>query len=258
MCCQSFCLHSYTVDGNANTVFTSTYSQEVMVLVPLSAGSHSLVWNLHQEPDLGQAVATLSNFIITGSSTGGAQLLPCPAGTYSTQNGSIACSPCPPGTYMASNSPSLTCVPCPVNSYSNMNASISCDACASGTFTEQPGATFCETDCTFNNGTWNLEPLWGTVGPISDFQHDSFYINICDIQLEGNCPATHVCLVDSNENGYDSGNFLSYQVITGTHQHLLFSTTRTLVIFGHSFLLQHRLLDSHSPFSSATVTIKDA
>jgi len=197
------------VDGRVQYVFTSSNGAVFEESVYVSAGSHQIVWNYHQEAG-SYGTASISTIAVSGTSTGGAQQVSCPAGEYSPTSGSVSCSLCNAGTYSTVGSNS--CTPCPLNSFSSAEASSSCTTCANGTYTSQSGAIYCQTNCTF--GSYSLASLQGVHGPIYDYQSNSYYINLCDVQQVKNCSSTHACEVATSGYAYDDGNYLSYVVST--------------------------------------------
>lgn len=82
-----------------------------------------------------------------GNATGGTTLelacLPCPAGSYSSFEGSLRCTQCPPGQY-AELTGSTYCEDCPIGYFSNTpsaTSSQSCTPCSAGSYNPAPGQT---------------------------------------------------------------------------------------------------------------------
>jgi hypothetical protein len=173
-----------------------TQTTHQTVQIPVTSGSHSLVWNYHQEAGT-KGVVHLSNVILVGDVTGAqtlSQLPECPAGTFASSTSSLSCTPCAAGNFSA-NPGSSSCDVCPVNTTAAQAGQSSCESCGVGTFTNAAGSQECITNCVFSpffpnsSASFDLTSL-GTAQWLEDSV--IYTINVCQ-QLSGGCANSYVC-----------------------------------------------------------------
>jgi len=192
------------VDGAAYPIPAPNGYTEIPVTVPLPAGSHSFVWNYHQ--DTGAGIAILRNIVVVGAADGIAtltDLVPCPAGQYSFDPSDSHCSLCTAGSY--SGDAATACALCAENTYNPGEGQAECLPCGEGSFTEGPGKSRCVTDCTYFIGgkTYDLTNI-GSVTAY-DKQRQLFHINVCDVAGDY-CPNSFVCIERGNGTYVEVGN----------------------------------------------------
>jgi len=205
----------------------------------LTAGPHTLLWNLYQPHGL-RAYATLRNIHVIGEAQGIPVLEQCSPGTFSTSSNSLSCTTCPAGH--SSNMSSTGCFPCPIDYYNPTRGGV-CTPCNPGSSADVEGSTTCESHCVFNvtigDGegllSYSLKELNGQpVGPISS-PYGTWYINPCSstvdveaCQRENDPVDGSICLVESNGNVVNNGKLLFFQpnvdpIIVGEGFYLSFS-----------------------------------
>jgi hypothetical protein len=188
------------VDGTLQQlpVIPASFTAYTLVQVPLTAGSHQLIWNYHQEIG-SEGSVQLSNVVLVGDVTGQqtlSTLTACPAGSYATSPASTVCTPCAAGNF-SSNPGSTSCGVCPVNTFAAQPGQGSCQACGVGTYTTGPGSQHCLTTCVFSpfapnsTQTYNLTAL-GTTS-FYDNTRNLYTINVCQQLTNPSCANSYAC-----------------------------------------------------------------
>ncbi len=68
--------------------------------------------------------------------------IPCPAGTYSSEEASTSCTECPRGTY--SEIGAAACTKCPKGTFGASKKAVMCSECPEGSFSFKEGRIFCD------------------------------------------------------------------------------------------------------------------